>query len=199
MIAYKGFNKDLSCTMGRGIFRYEVGRTYTEDKAQCAHAGFHCVEEPIEVLKWYSGPASRYCIVDAGGDISEDGTNRISCTRMTVIREISLIELYALECRWMQEHPARTYSNIIERDRGLALKNGFVTVRGKQPVAAGGMGALLFLVKEDGTGKHVTEIAVHLVDGKEFKPGIYYRTDGRREDGSGKGRAACIKEDQCYA
>lgn len=56
MIAYKGFNKDLACTLGNGTFRYEIGKTYTESEAKCANTGFHCVEEPIEVLRWYSGP-----------------------------------------------------------------------------------------------------------------------------------------------
>ena len=30
MIAYKGFNKDLTCTMGKGSFQYEVGKTYKD-------------------------------------------------------------------------------------------------------------------------------------------------------------------------
>ena len=53
MIAYKGFNKDLTCTMGKGRFQYEVGKSYKEDSAKCASTGFHCTEEPIEVLSWY--------------------------------------------------------------------------------------------------------------------------------------------------
>lgn len=47
MIAYKGFNKDLTCTMGKGRFQYEVGKSYKEDSAKCASTGFHCTEEPI--------------------------------------------------------------------------------------------------------------------------------------------------------
>lgn len=58
--------------MGKGRFQYEVGKTYKEDSAKCANTGFHCCEEPIEVLSWYSGVNDRYCIVEAGGDVHED-------------------------------------------------------------------------------------------------------------------------------
>ena len=44
MRAYKGFNKDLVCTMGKGQYQYEVGKTYKEDVAKCANTGFHCVD-----------------------------------------------------------------------------------------------------------------------------------------------------------
>ena len=37
MIAYKGFNKDLTCTMGKGRFQYEVGKSYKEDSAKCKY------------------------------------------------------------------------------------------------------------------------------------------------------------------
>ena len=51
MIAYKGFNKDLTCTMGKGRFQYEVGKSYKEDSAKCASTGFHCTEEPIHCCR----------------------------------------------------------------------------------------------------------------------------------------------------
>ena len=41
MIAYKGFNKDLTCTMGKGRFQYEVGKSYKEDSAKCASRMIH--------------------------------------------------------------------------------------------------------------------------------------------------------------
>ena len=33
MLGYKGFRKDLTCTMGRGTFQYEPGRWYDESLA----------------------------------------------------------------------------------------------------------------------------------------------------------------------
>ena len=116
MIAYKGFNQNLVCTMGNGAFQYEVGKTYREDKAKCASTGFHCVEEPIEVLTWYSGETARYCIVEAAGDVHEDGNDKISCTEMTILKEITLQQLGALECKWIQEHPERKTNKHIKKN-----------------------------------------------------------------------------------
>lgn len=176
MIAYKGFNKDLTCTMGRGRFQYQVGQTYKEDLAECASTGFHCVEEPIEVLRWYSD--GRYCMVQAGGDIHEDGNNKISCSEMKILKELSLEQIGALECEWMRMHPERAYSGEVCRDIGTARENGIVVVRGKCPKAAGGLGATLFLVKEK--EGEIVAAGAYKIDEKEYFPGVYYNTEGRK-------------------
>lgn len=179
MIAYKGFNEDLTCTKGNGRFQYEVGKTYIEDKAKCASTGFHCVEEPIEVLTWYSQASSRYCIVDAAGDVHEDGCDKISCSEMTILREVSLQILGALECKWIQGHPERKTSNHVKKDSGFAV-DGIVIVRGKNPKAAGELGTTIYLLKEAKGSKNIEKIGVYEIDGVEYMPGVYYRADGRR-------------------
>ena len=180
MIAYKGFNKNLVCTMGKGSYQYEVGKTYKEDSAKCASTGFHCVEEPLDVLSWYSGENARYCIVNAGGDVHEDGYNKISCTEMTILREISLQQLGALECKWIQDHPERINSRHVRQNEGTANSKGIVIVRGKNPKAAGQLGATIFLLKEKKGEKNIEEVGIYEIDGKEFLPDVFYRVDGRR-------------------
>lgn len=180
MIAYKGFNKDLACTMGKGKYQYEVGKTYKEDSAKCANTGFHCVEEPIEVLRWYSERDSRYCIVDAGGDVNEDGNERISCTEMKILKEVTLQQLGALECRWIQEHPERKCSGYVMMNKGAAKGGKIVIVRGKNPKAAGEIGATIYLLKEAKNTKEIEEIGIFEIDGKEFLPDVFYGYDGRR-------------------
>lgn len=180
MIAYKGFNKDLVCTMGRGQFQYEVGKTYKENSAQCASTGFHCVEEPIEVLSWYSAGTSRYCIVNAGGDIHEDGDDKISCTEMIILKEITLQQLGALECKWLQDHPERESSRHVRKNEGTAAGKGIVIVRGKNPKAAGAIGSTIFLLKEKKGEKTIDEVGIYEIDGKEFLPDVFYRVDGRK-------------------
>lgn len=179
MIAFKGFNNNLACTMGKGIFQYEVGKSYTTKKAQCANTGFHCVEEPIEVLSWYRNSTSRYCIVEAMGDIHEDGYERISCTEIKIIRELTLLELALLECKFLQKHPNRKYSRHVQRNKGHADHEGFVIVRGKHPIASGNRGTYLFLLKENPNSSEIEEISVLEVDGEKIKPGRYYRPDGK--------------------
>lgn len=49
IIAYKAMNPDMTC---RGK-KYEVGKTYFEDKADCCNKGMHACENPFEVLCYY--------------------------------------------------------------------------------------------------------------------------------------------------
>lgn len=178
MIAYKGFNKDLTCTMGKGTFQYEIGKTYKEESAKCVSTGFHCVEEPIEVLRWY--PNGRFCIVNAGGDINEDGDDKISCTEMKILKEITLQQLGALECKWIQDHAERKCSNRVAEKEGTAKKNEIVIVRGKNPKASGEIGATIFLLKEKKGSKEIEEVGIFRIDGEEFLPDVFYRVDGRK-------------------
>lgn len=180
MIAYKGFTKDLTCTRGEGVFQYEIGKTYKESGAKCVSMGFHCVEEPIEVLKWYSEHDARYCIVQASGDVHEDGDAKIACSEITILREITLQQLGALECKWLQEHPDRTMNREVKKDCGSVKENEIVIVRGKNPKASGRLGSTIFLLKEDNENKEIKEIGIFEIDGKDYLPDVWYRTDGRR-------------------
>lgn len=47
MIAYKGFLPGLIC---RG-YQFRMGLNVTE-KANCAHNGFHCAEDPLDCLRY---------------------------------------------------------------------------------------------------------------------------------------------------
>ena len=35
MYAYKGFHKNLTCTMGKGTYQYEINKWYEEKEANC--------------------------------------------------------------------------------------------------------------------------------------------------------------------
>jgi hypothetical protein len=179
MIAYKGFNADLTCTRGNGKFQYEIGKTYTEDEAKCAHTGFHCVEEPIEVLRWYSGNGARYCEVEISGDIHEDGDDKISATEMTILKELTLEQIALQECKWIIEHPARKCSSKVLRNEGEALADDVVIVRGKNPKAKGEMGAVLFVMREVTGTPQIDIVGVIRIDGKVYKPDTWYNANGR--------------------
>ena len=91
MIAYKGFQKDLKC---RGFQFQEYGINETE-KANCRQNGFHCAENPLDCLCYYPNwKNSVYYIVDASGDLDEDGEDsKISCTKMRLLKKIELRSL----------------------------------------------------------------------------------------------------------
>ena len=91
MIAYKGFEKGLRC---RG-YQFQMGLNVTAE-ANCRQNGFHCAEDPLDCLSYYSDmDMSMYCIVNAGGDVHEDGSDsKISCTELTIIKELTRKEFF---------------------------------------------------------------------------------------------------------
>lgn len=173
MIAFKGFNKNLTCTMGKGTYQYEIGQTYEEEEANCAQNGFHCVEEPIRVLDWY--PNGRWCVVDVQ-DLHEDGSDKISARKMKIVKEVSLHQLYAHEAAWIMKHPGRQCSQRVKKGTGTAEENDAVIVRGANPKARGRKGSLLLLLRER-KGKE-TEVFAYQVDGEKVKEMKWYGWEG---------------------
>ena len=65
MKAYKGFNKDMTCTPNGGRpFQYKEGETYHEDEAVLCEKGFHACEMPTDVFGYYAPGTSVYHEVD---------------------------------------------------------------------------------------------------------------------------------------
>ena len=83
MIAYKGFEKNLSCR-GYQFKRYGINET---TEANCRQNGFHCAENPLDCLVHYPNwRNSRYFVVKAFGDLEEDDRDtKISCTKIELI------------------------------------------------------------------------------------------------------------------
>ena len=90
MKMYKGFDKNLKCR----DFQYEIGKTYTEDKAELCNAGFHACEHPLDCLSYYKPGESRYCDVDLDDVTDERGDNskRVG-KKITVQGEIGIVGL----------------------------------------------------------------------------------------------------------
>ena len=87
---YKGFDKDLKC---RG-FQYEVGKEYECNKAVICEEGFHFCEHPLDVLGYYAPSKSRYCKVEASGEIKRSKTgDKVCCTKIKIVEEIGIDDL----------------------------------------------------------------------------------------------------------
>lgn len=104
MKAFKFFNKDLTC---RG-FKFEPGKTYTEKEANCVKNGFHCCEYVLDCLNYYWLDSSVCYMVEAAGDIDEDGTDtKISCTEITLLKELNLQEIAYYAAAYIIDHMER--------------------------------------------------------------------------------------------
>ena len=60
MKAYKGFNKDMTCSPNGVPFQYEEGKEYHEDNAELCESGFHACENPLDCFRYYAPGESVY-------------------------------------------------------------------------------------------------------------------------------------------
>ena len=99
VIAYKGFNKDLTC---RG-FQYEVGKEYEEEEVSICNRGFHACENPFDVLNFYGDVLNnRFCEVEQSGQIEKDNNKQVS-SKIKVVAEIGFAGLFKAGVEWIKE------------------------------------------------------------------------------------------------
>ena len=91
IIAYKGMDENMCC---RGK-QYEVGKTYTEYKADCCHAGMHACVNPFDVFHYYRlDGKNRFFEVECSGDVSKDDCDsKLACTELTIKGEMNFAGL----------------------------------------------------------------------------------------------------------
>ena len=90
VIAYKGFNKDLTC---RG-FQYEIGKEYEEEEVSVCKSGFHACENPFDVLDYYGDILNnRFCKVEQSGTIEKENEKQAS-SKIKVVAEIGFTGLF---------------------------------------------------------------------------------------------------------
>lgn len=183
-LAYKAFNADLTCTMGRGTFQYELGIWYEEEEANCVKNGFHCASNPLDCMNYYgSWDDHQFWIVAIDGDIDEDGTDtKISATKIKLIRRLSLQDFLAHAVSYIYEHPQLKMNQRVKKECvEMSERDKFVIVRNYDPSAkAAKIGQYIALIKENASDPSVIEAAgLFYVDGLNTKPNIWYDVEGR--------------------
>lgn len=180
MLAYKGFDKGLIC---RG-YQFHIGLNTTPE-ANCVQNGFHCAENPLDCLDYYSNMnTSEYYVVNVGGDVDEDNRDsKISCTELTIIRQISNKELILHGLAFMEKYPQRKWNSRVKEDHAKA-NYGLAIARGIDPLVKGeNTGDILGIVKESEDRKTISQIALAIVDGKTILPDVWYDVNFKeRED-----------------
>lgn len=184
MIAYKGFKSDLTATLGKGVFQFKPRETVEEERSKTANTGFHCTENPFECLAYYPlGQGNRYFQVEAFGDIDEDDGERIACTKMTLLKELSLKELAGYGMMYMIQHPLRANWEQSRRclsvklDEAVAEAEGHIAIaRGYLPKVKGKVGSILGLIVEPEPG-NITGAKLFVCE----KEDTWYTLHGSRE------------------
>ena len=132
---YKGFDKGLKC---RGM-QYEVGKTYTEDKASVCAAGFHACERPLDVFDYYPPATSRYCEVQQSGEADrESGRTKIASTRIQIGTELNIAGLVKAQIKYVKDHTTNEHTDPV---RATAGNFGAATAGSSGAATAGDYGA----------------------------------------------------------
>ena len=112
MKCFKGFDKDLKCR----DFQYEIGKEYTEEKADICNCGFHACEFPMDVFSYYPPSDSRYCEVEleANNQKSYDNSKRVG-KKISVKAEIGIsgiikasVEYIKKQVDWKNDNATNT-------------------------------------------------------------------------------------------
>lgn len=181
IIAFKAFNKDLSCrgkAYSMNDWNYETGI------AGCVSNGIHCAANPLDCLKYYSEASNRRIFrVICDGDIDEDAVDsKIACTKMKILEELDTEKLVFYACKYVYEHPRLYTSEYISMDvfewmNDEVPKNGFGIVRGAEPKARASLGTVIGIIRNDASG-NVDAINIFKVGENGFNPGVFYDVDG---------------------
>lgn len=159
MIAFKGFDKDLKSVHGNRRAEdcnFVPGETKYSARSKTQREGYHCTENVFDCLRWHPlGGSSRIWMVEASGDIDEGQDCQISCTQITLIRELTIFEI-ALEGMkymikhhrregWQQDRPLLS----VKEDQAETEAGGIAIARGKDPRVKGQKGSILGVIIED--------------------------------------------------
>lgn len=163
MIAFKGFTKELVSRLGDGKkenCHFRVGETKKVEKSKTVSCGFHCCENPFECLTYYNlDGKNRFFMVEAAGDIDEDASNRIACTEITLLKELTVMEFAMEGMKYIISHPDRRdwqqshgTVNVGLSKATAPMENCIAIARGQNPMVKGPKGSILGLIVEDVSG-----------------------------------------------
>ena len=106
----------------------------------------------------------------------DDRDSKIASTELRIIKQLTLEELFLHALAFMVDHPKRTWSDHVSKDRATAC-DGFAVVRGSDPIAQGKLGDILAFAKERKDSSEIEQVALARVDGKDILPDVWYGID----------------------
>ena len=158
MKVFKATHADMSCSMGAGTFRYELGKTYTAAGCKCGKTGLHSCEYILGCMGYYAMDGkNRFFVAEAGGDIHEVGGDdtRVSSTELTLVKELDRLHICYEAMRYMIDHPGRPWETQktllrVQQDRVEVGGEGWIGIaRGCEPEFSAEKGAVIGLLHEE--------------------------------------------------
>ena len=177
MNCYKGFDKDLKCR----DFQYEVGKEYTEEKADICERGFHACESPLDVFSYYPpGNQSRYCEVDLDANDQRSADSKRVGKYIKISAEIGIKGLIKAHFDYVKKHVNESIENgdseaATSRGKSVVGENGLAVARGNDVLVKGGLGSILVIAEEKNDSYDIESWKAVIVDGKTVKADTFYR------------------------
>lgn len=186
MKCFKGFDKDLKCR----DFQYEIGKEYTEEKADICNYGFHACEFPMDVFGYYPPSDSRYCEVELeeNGQKSSDDSKRVG-KKISVKAEIGIagiikagVEYIKEQVNWEDDKATNTGYQSAATNTGdysaatVEGKESIALAAGVKSKAKGKIGCFIVLTewKEINNEYHIVDVKSAKVDGENIKEDTFY-------------------------
>ncbi len=187
MRTYKGFTENLKATCGNGIFQYEPGKTYKEEKSKTRSTGFHAAEYLPDCMMWYGlNDKSRFFLCESGGSIDEeDSCSMVVSTELTLIKELDLLDIAGHTMMYMVEHPQRKWISMvggvmITNDAAYTKTGTLLAIaRGERPIVYGiEETAVGWILESEG---NIIAAKVGIVGQAGIEPGVKYTITADRE------------------
>lgn len=178
--AYKMFNNNLTCTLGRGKYQYEPGKWYEETEANVRRNGYHVCKNPLDCLTYYHNlDNAQMWRVLIDGDIDEAGNDSaLSAQKIKLIKRMSLAEIVAHAIKYICNNKQEKYNRDVTEGPATANANHFAISVSADPRACGQMGDVLGLLRRPEGSRSIIEAAMYVVDGIEIMPGTWYDIAG---------------------
>lgn len=172
MIAYKGFNHDFTCTQGKGVFQYEIGKTYTEsdEEIKTRKTGFHATIEPLQVLFWYSTNGAKFAKVELSGNLNDESPVIICASQIKILKELTLTDLVKEEITYFLKNK----TGLLAETTCYNIKNFYITTKPNTYISAPSINDKLIFIEDN-------SIMVLTVDNDKIKPNIKYNSKGMEE------------------
>ena len=187
---YKGFDKNLKCRR----YQFEIGKTYEEKgKPKCCNNGFHFCEYPLDVFNYYAPSESRFCEVEALGDIDKENSDtKVATNKIKIGAELNFESLTKAAINFIYErvNKEETIESNKNGDRSVASNTGYSSVAsntgekgiasslGIESKAEGSIGTWLVLAEWEFNDDHcweVKEVKTAIVDGETIKADTLYQ------------------------
>ena len=196
---YKGFDKNLKC----GGYQFEIGKKFEEkEKPKCCNNGFHFCEYPLDVFDYYAPGNSRFCEVEALGDIDKEEENtKVATNKIKIGAEINFESLTKAAINFIYErvNKEETEESTKHKDNSIASNTGYSSVAsntgyrsvasntGEKGIASsigikgkakGSIGTWLVLAEwefNDDYCWEVKEVKTAMVDGENIKADTLYQ------------------------